>query len=213
MTDITQPDLPLRELEQRWKLSRNGLKARARALGVELIRVSSTLTTWPGDYLDLGDQLDAHIRAGKPVGTFPGIAPAGTAITKAPSSKPAAPSLIDAAAADALRAFYGVSAANADPLRRARALAEAADNALVLATDELAALGVKGIDGFEDGAEAFGYRFHKHNQRSRVLWTVERTIGRPAGVPAAAAMARPVGFGAIEASYKTICCAVELPRF
>jgi hypothetical protein len=73
--EIQLPDVPLRDLEQRWGLSRNGLKARARALGVELKRVSSTLTTWPGDFVDLGDQLDDHLKAGKPMGTFPALAP------------------------------------------------------------------------------------------------------------------------------------------
>ena len=47
----------------------------------------------------------------------------------------------------------------------------------MLTTDELTALGVKGIDGFADGDEAFGYRFGKHRQRNRTLWTVERCIG------------------------------------
>jgi len=67
--------------------------------------------------------------------------------------------------------------APSDPLKRAKGLAEAADHQLVLATDELLALGVKGVDGFADGDEAFGYRFSKHRQRNRTLWTVERCIG------------------------------------
>jgi len=57
---------------------------------------------------------------------------------------------------------------------------DAADGGLVLTTDELAALGVKGVDGFADGDLAYGYCFHKHNQRNRVLWTVERVIAKPA---------------------------------
>jgi hypothetical protein len=136
------PGIPLRELEERWKPSRNGLKARARALGVELQRVSSTLTVWPGEYVDLGNQLDAHLRAGHPMGTFPGLAPAsGSAISKTPPTAP--PALADAAVADALKAFFlpGSVGANANPLKRAKGLAEAADHALVLTTDELEALG------------------------------------------------------------------------
>jgi hypothetical protein len=177
-TDISLPGVPLRDIEQRWGLSRNGLKARARALGVELERVSSTLTLWPGEYVELGDQLDAHIKSGQPMGTFPGLAPAGSAITKAAPTAPAAP-LTDGAVADALRAFFvPPNAPGADPLKRARGLAEAADNGLVLTTDELAAIGVKGVDGFADGDQAYGYSFHKHQQRNRVLWTVERAIGK-----------------------------------
>lgn len=68
------PDISIRDLEQRWGLSRNGLKARAKALGVELVRVSSTCTVWPGDYIDLGDRLNKHINAGNPMCTFPGLA-------------------------------------------------------------------------------------------------------------------------------------------
>ena len=64
-----------------------------------------------------------------------------------------------------------------DPLSRARGLAEAADHQLVLTTDELVALGVKGIDGFADGDQGFGFCFRKHRQRNRTLWTVERSIG------------------------------------
>ena len=62
-------------------------------------------------------------------------------------------------------------------MQRAKGLAEAADHQLVLITDELIALGVKGVDGFADGDEAYGYRFSKHRQRNRTLWTVERSIG------------------------------------
>jgi hypothetical protein len=215
--DVSLPGVPLRDIEQRWGLSRNGLKARAKALGVELERVSSTVTLWPGEYVELGDQLDAHIKAGKPMATFPGLAPAGSAITKTAPTKPAAPSLADAATADALRAFYGLPAAGADPLKRARGLAEAADNGLVLTSDELAALGVKGIEGFADGDLAYGYCFHKHQQRSRTLWTIERAIGKPAvsgGAPALSAAKRSVGFGAaVDARCQLIGSAVELPSF
>jgi hypothetical protein len=198
-TDISLPGMPLRDIEQRWGLSRNGLKARARALGVQLERKSSTLTLWPGEYVELGDQLDAHIKSGQPMGTFPGLAPTDSAITKA---APAAPSpLADAAVADALRAFFVPSnAPGADPLKRARGLAEAADNGLVVTSDELAAIGVKGVDGFADGDQAYGYSFHKHQQRNRVLWTVARTIGKPAVSGGATALTavkteKQVGFG------------------
>jgi hypothetical protein len=214
--ELSLPGVPLRELEQRWGLSRNGLKARARALGVELERVSSTLTLWPGDFVELGDRLDEHIKAGNPMGTFPGLAPAGTAssgaITKTP---PAQSEALATAIAQAIAATtISLPGSAVDPLKRARALAEAADNGLVLTTDELAALGVKGIDGFADGDEAFGYRFYKHQQRNRTLWTVERTIGKPAGnaAPMQSSPVRPVGFaGAIEARCQTISAAIELP--
>lgn len=213
--DLSLPGVPLRDLEQKWKLSRNGLKARARALGVELERVSSTATLWPGEYVELGDQLDAHIKSGQPMATFPGLAPVGSAITK---PAPVAPSpLADAAVADALRAFFlAGNTPAADPLKRARGLAEAADRGLVLASDELAALGVKGVDGFSDGDHAYGYCFRKHHQRNRTLWTVERTIGKPLDdgtVTALPPAKRSVGFGAAVEAHCQIMSSVVLPKF
>ena len=102
-----------------------------------------------------------------------------------------------------------------DPLRRARGLAEAADNGLVLTTDELVSLGVKGVKDFASGDEAFGYCFTKHEQRNRVLWTIARTIGRPASASSMTALTgkASIGFGAIEARCQTIVSAIELPQF
>ena len=218
--EIQLPDVPLRDLEQRWGLSRNGLKARARALGVELKRVSSTLTTWPGDFVDLGDQLDDHLKAGRPMGAFPGIAPtdgttANTAssITKASGINAEGLAVAIAQAISATTLSLPVS--QTDPLRRARALAECADAGLVVTSDELVSLGVKGVKDFASGDEAFGYCFTKHEQRNRVLWTVARTIGRPATASSMTALTgkASIGFGAIEARYQTIVSAIELPQF
>jgi hypothetical protein len=212
--DISLPDVPLRDLEQRWGLSRNGLKARARALGVELRRVSSTLTTWPGSYIDLGDQLDDHLKAGKPMGTFPALAPASESSAIA---KPKAGDLegVALAIAKAMGNTLSLPVSQIDPLRRARGLAEAADAGLVLTTDELVALGVKGVKDFANGDEAYGYCFTRHEQRNRVLWTIARTIGKPATASNATAVtSRPsIGFGAIEAQFKTLSTIVELPKF
>lgn len=175
--DITTPDISIRDLEQRWGLSRNGLKARAKALGVELIRVSSTCTVWPGDYIDLGDRLHEHISAGNPLGTFGGLAP-DRSDTASASSAISKKEQDTAALVAAIASAMGQQQSEpSDPLKRAKGLAEAADHQLVLTTDELVALGVKGVDGFADGDEAFGYRFSKHRQRNRTLWTVERCIG------------------------------------
>ena len=212
--EIQLPDVPLRDLEQRWGLSRNGLKARARALGVELRRVSSTLTTWTGAYIDLGDQLDDHLKAGKPMGTFPALAPASesSAIAKHKAGDLEGVAL---AIAKAMGNTLSLPVPPVDPLRRARALAEAADHGLVITSDELVALGVKGVKDFANGDEAYGYCFTRHEQRNRVLWTIARTIGKPATASNATAVtSRPsIGFGAIEAQFKTLSTIVELPKF
>lgn len=89
----------------------------------------------------------------------------------------------------------------ADPLRRAEGLARCADAGLVVTTDELKELGVKGAGGFSDGDVAYGFTFRQHNQRNRTLWTVEREITAepPRQLPAAtsrstASTDRRVGF-------------------
>jgi hypothetical protein len=216
--EIQLPDVPLRDLEQRWGLSRNGLKARARALGVELKRISSTLTVWPGDFVDLGDQLDAHLASGKPMGTFPALAPtdgttANTAssITKASGTEGLALAIAQAMAKTTL----SLPVPPIDPLRRARGLAEAADAGLVLTSADLTKLGVSGINKFQDGEREYGYVFHKHKQKNIDLWTIERAIGKPATASNATALtSRPsIGFGAIEAQFKTLSTIVELPKF
>jgi len=63
-------DVSVSDLEKRWGISRNALKARAKALGVELQRKGPTLTTWPGDRIADGDHLDAHCKAGGALRTF-----------------------------------------------------------------------------------------------------------------------------------------------
>ena len=77
---------------------------------------------------------------------------------------------------------------------RAKALAEAADLSLVLGTDELVALGVKGVEGFVDGDLAYGYCFHKHHQRNRTLWTISRALIQRE-LPPIKALPKQVGFG------------------
>ena len=137
-------------MERRWGISRNGLKARARALGVELIRVSPTLTTWPGAFIELGERLHEHLQSGQPMGTFPGLKPvtgdgSPTAVTPAEQT-----AIVKAHGSD-LAALVAdnrevASAPATDPLLRARGLSEAADNALVLTTTDLAALLGQGGD-------------------------------------------------------------------
>ena len=179
--EVVGIDQPIRDLEAQWGISRNALKKRAAALGVELIRVSSTDTRWPAAYVDLGDQLHEHLQGGGTLKDFPGSRLALTASTTATSESKAITKGIDAEALAAVVATVMAQCtsslpAAADPLARAKGMAEAADQGLVLTTDELAALGVKGVDGFGDGDLAYGYIFTKHTQRNRTLWTVARAI-------------------------------------
>jgi hypothetical protein len=62
-TTEAQPDLTLAQCCERWGVSsRNSVKARARALGVDLIAVSRQCTVWPGEHVGLGDALAEHLK-------------------------------------------------------------------------------------------------------------------------------------------------------
>jgi hypothetical protein len=71
-SSISAIGIPLSELEQRWSITRNALKARAEMLDVELARISSTCTLWPHDKIAIGDALNAHLKSGKPSKNFYG---------------------------------------------------------------------------------------------------------------------------------------------
>lgn len=169
------PDISIAELEKRWGISRNALKARAKALGVELQRKGPTLTVWPGDRVADGDRLDAHCKAGGAMASFPGtvaVTPQGGSDSQiAVTSQDGSQLAVLAAAVAAAMPQPAV-----DPLTRARGLAEAADAALVLTNDDMAALLGQGVSSWKDGHLAYGYRFSRHKQGTQVLWTVSRAV-------------------------------------
>jgi hypothetical protein len=225
------PDVSIAELEKQWGISRNALKARAKALGVELIRQGPTLTVWPGDRVAEAHRLDAHLKAGGAMAVFPGVAAASSdsqpSVT--PQGRSAGSQLaVTASKAGQLEALAAAMAAAmpapaVDPLQRARGLAEAADAGLVLANDDLAALLGRGVNQWRDGHQAYGYVFQRHQQGRQVLWTLQRTIGRPAGTdgitpaPTAALSAASTGSkggrrpGFVVDAHATVLSRLELP--
>ena len=66
-------DINIKELEKAWDLSRTGLKARAKALGIELLRPSPKATFWPSEYVEAGHDLDRWIKSGKPLKEHPSV--------------------------------------------------------------------------------------------------------------------------------------------
>ena len=185
---------PMADLANEWGISPNTVSRRLSFLNIKPIRQGNYrfITT---EQKQLADQLQDHILSGKPMEAFP--RPDGD--SSALVARRVAPPAQVAAQVELMQAMAAAMQPPADPLARARGLADAADHQLVLTTDELVALGVKGVDGFADGDEAFGYRFSKHRQRGRVLWTVERVIGSSAMVAGKAIEAtgqRSVGFAA-----------------
>lgn len=184
--------IPMADLAGEWGISPNSVSRRLSFLGIKPTRQGNYRYLTP-EQKALGDQLQDHILSGKPMEAFP--RPDGEA--SALVARRVAPQV--AGQVEIAEALAAALQPAPDPLRRAKGLAEAADHGLVLTTDELVALGVKGAEGFADGDEAYGYRFGKHRQRNRTLWTVERTIGTSsvmASKPVQSDGPRAVGFAA-----------------
>ena len=160
-------DENIRDLERRWGISRNALKARAKALVVELIRIASTQIIWPGAFIEVGDQLHHHLQSGRPMSEFGGVAPVtdGTAIT---STGPVGSEVVSLLAR--------IAANSEDPLKRPNGLHRAAEANLPLNAADLKALGVRGvINSREDMVDRYGYRFQRHQpggKGSKRWWNV-----------------------------------------
>ena len=171
MTAEAEALIPMAELSSRWAITPNTVSRRLAFLGIKPIRQGNYRFLTP-EQVEQAQKLHDHILSGKPQDTFPRPDGDSSQVVRhvAPSGQVAAQVEIAAAMAAALQPAP-------DPLMLPRGLAEAARDQLVLTTDQLVALGVKGVDGFADGTEAYGYRFSKHRQRNRTLWTVERSIG------------------------------------
>lgn len=186
--------IPMADLADEWGISANTVSRRLSFLSIKPIR-QGNFRFITSEQKQLADQLQDHLLSGKPMEAFP--RPDGD--SSALVARRVAPPAQVAGQVELMQAMAAAMQPPADPLARARGLADAADHQLVLTTDELVALGVKGVDGFADGDEAYGYCFSKHRQRGRVLWTVERMIGTSAmvaGKGIEATSQRSVGFAA-----------------
>ena len=182
-----QPDVSIADLERRWGISRNALKARAKALGIELIRKGPTLTVWPGNQVADGDRLDSHCKAGGSLASFPGA----VSVTPQASSDGSQLALLAAAVAAAM------PTAPVDPLRRAKALAEAAELGVALSSLELAdvvGMSPATVAGWPDGhSPRPGFTLRREKAGAAVWWTVERQGAPISNVRAIGG--RTVGFG------------------
>ncbi len=182
------PDLTLAECCQRWGVnSRNSVKARAAALGVELRRESSTRTVWPAEWLPLGDELQEHLSGGGKLADFPGsvTALAGGSDGTTPEAQPLAPrsaGLSVTAPSDGLAALAQLATAITPPpspphpLTVARGLAEAAELGAWLSVAELARLlGVAPgtVRGWSSGHQPRpGFRLERRKDGAAVWWRV-----------------------------------------
>jgi len=189
------PDLTLAECCGRWGVkSRNSVKARAAAVGVELRRESSTRTVWPSEHVALGDRLAKHLKDGGTLASF------GQSVTPPTAGSDGEPSLSVMASTaatdkgkrsaltaatvgtDAMATLAQLVAAMSpplppvDPLGVARGLAEAADLGAWLSALELARLlGVAAgtVRGWDTGHRPRpGYVLERRKDGASVWWRV-----------------------------------------
>ena len=215
-----QPDVSIAELERRWGISRNALKARAKALGIDLQRKGPTLTTWPGDRVSDGDRLDEHCRAKGSLASFPGAVSVTPQAGSDSSQLAVTPAVSDGSQLAVLAAAVvaAMPAAPVDPLRRAKAIAEAAELKVALSSPELAeVLGMSPatVSSWADGhSPRPGFTLRREKAGAAVWWTVERQSDTVSNVHSFASSrpnslgGRSVGFN----SYLTVE-AVALPYF
>ena len=205
-----QPDVSIADLERRWGISRNALKARAKALGIELQRKGPTLTTWPGDRVSDGDRLDAHCKEGGSLASFPGavsVTPHASsdssqlAVTPGLSLTPQGVTDGSQLAVLAAAVAAAMPTAPVDPLRRAKALAEAAELGVALSSVELAevvGMSPATVSSWPTGHQPRpGFKLLRCKQKpgGAVWWMVERDGDTSPISNARAIGGRTVGFG------------------
>ena len=185
MTDSSAlPDLTLGDCADRWQISRNSIKARAIALGVQLRRESSTRTVWPGEHVPLGDELHQHLKRHKAtLGNYggPRLDPLPAASLAAPEHR-SVPSG-SAGSGEAMAAMVAMVAATLrpslpppDPLATVEALHRAVELEAWLSTAELAA-----VAGVSDSTAAHwpdghllrpGLLLERRKAGNRVWWRI-----------------------------------------
>ena len=85
---VVQDDTDVKTLEKVWGVSRNTIKAWAKALGVELKRPNSTTSLWPGERLQDGMDLADWVDEGKKLGEFPAVRAVRASQNAITASKP-----------------------------------------------------------------------------------------------------------------------------
>jgi hypothetical protein len=211
---------PMAELARKWAVTSNTVSRRLAFLGIRPKRVGN-FRYITAEQLELASQLHDHITANKPMEQFARPdQPEGGLVARQVRAEPQVLGQVEQMAALVTALAKAIPQPPADPLRRARGLADAADAGLVLTTGDLGQLLGQGVGAWRDAHHAYGYRFNRHKQGAQVLWTVTRALGvstSPTTSPtlgASPTTSRQVGFladpglqGAITVS------AVRLPSF
>jgi DNA-binding transcriptional regulator YiaG len=194
---------PMAELAGRWGITANTVSRRLAFLGIKPER-QGNLRYITAEQLALGDDLQSHIVSGKPMELFPRAdQPEGGLVTRRVSGSGLVTGQVEQMAAMAAAMAAAMPAAPVDPLRRAKALAEAAELGVALSSLELAeVLGMSPatVSSWADGHQPRpGFKLLRCKQKpgGAVWWVVQRD-GATASITAiaGAASGRSVGFGA-----------------
>lgn len=203
------------ELAGRWGITSNTVSRRLAFLGIKPIR-QGNFRYLTAEQLEQAEQLHQHVLSGRPMEAFPRPDQQETQVVR----RVAAPVAAQVPQAEQLAALAAALRPAADPLQRARGLAEAADHGLVLTSSDLTRLLGQGVAAWRDGHLAYGYRFSRHKQGSQVLWTVDRALASNTSratsptLATSPATSRSVGFLADPGPVAAITIrAVSLPAF
>jgi hypothetical protein len=196
---VTDKQLPvnMKELRERWGLSANALKARAKALGVEILRPNGNSSYWPGDKIELGEQLHQWLQDGHPMNMFPAVLETQGNVSSLTRQSPATDGKVTALVPIRQRMQ---ELRQEDPLALARRLVEAADLGVPLTNQEMAeVLGLTSMSKDKDGSSPRpGFVIQRIEHNGTPFWSVLRSIGSSAPVTSASVPGsgadRKVGF-------------------
>lgn len=204
---------PMAELANRWGVTANTVSRRLAFLGIKPER-QGNLRYITAEQLAQGDALQNHIVSGKPMELFPRAdQPEGGLVARRVAGGGLVTGQVDQMAAMAAAMASLMPQPPADPLRRAKALSEAAELGVALSSAELAevvGMSPATVSSWLDGHQPRpGFRLRREKAGAAVWWTVERDgVTAPIRAIGSAASGRTVGFG----SCLTVS-AVSLPYF
>lgn len=209
---------PMAELASKWGVTPNTVSRRLAFLGIKPER-QGNLRYITADQLALGDELQHNITSGKPMELFRIVnKPEGELVTRRVTSGGLVTGQVEQMAAMAAAMAALIPAAPVDPLRRAKAIAEAAELKVALSSPELAeilGLSPATVSSWADGhSPRPGFSLRREKAGAAVWWTVERQSDTVSNVHALASSrpnplsGRSVGFN----SCLTVK-AVALPYF
>jgi hypothetical protein len=188
---------PMAELATRWGITANTVSRRLAFLGIKPER-QGNLRYITAEQLAQGDALQGHIVSGKPMELFPRADQSeGGLVARRVSGNGLVAGQVDQMAVLAAAVAAAMPTAPVDPLRRAKALAEAAELGVPLSSLELAeVLGMSPatVSSWPDGhSPRPGFTLRREKAGAAVWWMVERQGAPISNVRAIGG--RTVGFG------------------